>query len=94
MQRHSDEPFVILGVNTDQDKDMYRKKADEMKVTWRSAWDGSTGGPITKQYRVNSFPSIHVIDAEGRLRFMNVRGPALEKAVEQLLKELEEEGAG
>ena len=91
MKRHQDEPFAILGVNTDGDKDVYREKAEELGVTWRSAWQGSTSGPITSQWRVSAYPTIHVIDSEGRIRYLNVRGQQLEQAVEELLAELRAE---
>ena len=41
VQRYSDRPFVLLGVNSDKDKQQYRRKAKAMGVTWRSAWLGS-----------------------------------------------------
>ena len=91
MKRHQDEPFAILGVNTDDDKDVYREKAEELGVTWRSAWQGSTSGPITSQWRVNAYPTIHVIDGKGRIRYMNVRGQDLDEAVEVLLHEMREQ---
>jgi len=88
VQRHEDDPFALIGVNTDRSKEQYRTKAQEMSVTWRSAWQGSTSGPITSLYQVGSYPTIHVIDAEGRLRYKNVRGHALERAVAALLEEM------
>jgi hypothetical protein len=94
VKRYSDEPLVILGVNTDGDKDMYRSKADEMGVTWRSAWQGSTSGPITSQYRVQGYPTMHVIGPDGRLRYMNVRGKQIEAAVEKLLAEIRKDPGG
>ena len=37
VERHRDEPFAIVGVNTDDDVDDYRKKLADYGVTWRSA---------------------------------------------------------
>ncbi len=88
MQRHADEPFAVLGVNTDQDKEEYRRQAKEYGVTWRSAWQGSTTGPITAMWGVNAYPTIHVIDAEGRLRAVGVRGDAVDRMVERLLGDM------
>ena len=88
MQRHRDDPFALVGVNTDRSKDKYRKKAEEMGVNWRSAWQGSTSGPITAQWQVQAYPTTYVIDAEGRLRYRNVHGEDLDRAVAALLDEM------
>ena len=55
-------------------------------MAWRSWWDGgSTRGPIASQYFVTGWPTIFVIDHQGIIRFKNVRGEELDRAVEQLL---------
>jgi hypothetical protein len=87
VERHRDEPFAIVGVNTDDDKDDYRKKAVEFGVTWRSAWQGSTGGPIPSAWGVDSYPTIFVLDAEHVIRHVNARGEELERVVGELLAE-------
>lgn len=89
MERHQDDPFVLLGINTDSSKDEYRKKAQELGVTWRSAWQGSTNGPIPTQWRVQGYPTKFVLDAEGRIRhtFAGVRKAELEKVVDELIAE-------
>ncbi len=78
-------PFALLGVNSDK-KGEVLKAVDRENIVWRSWWDGgSTHGPIASQYSVSGWPTIYVIDHQGIIRFKNVRGEQLEKAVEQLL---------
>src|SRR5262245_14782539 len=85
------QPFALLGVNTDKDLNDVKHQSMDQGVSWRSWFDGSTGGPICKQYKVTSFPTIFVLDHKGVIRYKNVRGDDMEKAVETLLKELENE---
>jgi hypothetical protein len=59
-----------------------------MGVTWRSAWDGSTSGPIATAWNVHGWPTIYVIDAKGVIRFKNVRGEQMDEAVDKLLAEV------
>src|SRR5262245_60899168 len=84
-------PFALIGINTDSNKNDVKKKSKEMQVTWRSFFDGSTSGKICKAWRVTGFPTICIVDHKGVVRYKNLRGEAMEEAVEKLLKELEAE---
>ena len=92
VKRLADKPFALLGVNSDDDKDKLKKVLEEEKITWRSWWDGgSTEGPIATKYNVRGWPTIYVLDAKGVIRYKDVRGEAMDKAVDALLKEMEKE---
>ena len=90
--RLKDKPFALLGVNSDRDKLDYAVQAVENGITWRSFWNGpkGTSGPISNKWNVGSWPTIYVIDPKGVIRFKNVRGEAMDKAVDQLLAEMEQ----
>lgn len=88
VKRLADQPFVLLGINSDP-ADTYRAKRVEMEVTWPSFWDGgTTSGPIASRWGVSGWPTIYVLDHLGRIRFQGPRGEAMDKAVDQLLAEL------
>jgi len=86
-------PFALLGINSDTDKDELKKVMEKESITWRSWWDGPKGtdGPLSKKWNVRGWPTIYVLDAEGVIRFKDVFEEELDKAVDELLKEL---GAG
>jgi peroxiredoxin len=79
--------FAILGVNVDPDAETVRILTSEGVVTWRSWWDGA-GRAICKEWNVSGFPTIYVIDVSGVIRYKNVRGKALDVAIETLLAEV------
>jgi len=58
-------------------------------VTWTSTWQGTGANPIADLYQVFGYPTIYVLDAEGRVRFKNVQGKSLDKAVAELLAEID-----
>ncbi len=91
VSRLRDKPFVLLGVNTDSDKQTLRKLISTGEVTWKCWWDGAMDGPISKAWDVKGFPSVVVLDANGVIRHsgVSVRRESLDKAVDGLLKELE-----
>jgi peroxiredoxin len=90
VKRLEGKPFALLGVNSDS-KDRVRQAMKKENITWRSWWDGgNTGGPIAKAWNVSGWPTIYVLDAKGVIRYKNVREKQMDKAVDALLKELED----
>lgn len=96
VQRLADEPFALIGVNSDDDLEALRPRLEEEQITWRSFWNGpkGTSGPISARWNVSGWPTIYVIDHKGVIRFRNVRGEAMDKAVDQLLEEMRSEAGG
>jgi hypothetical protein len=94
VKRLEDKPFALLGINSDVDKDELKKAMEKEHITWRSFWNGpeGTSGPISTKWNVRSWPTIYVVDAKGLIRFKNVRGEAMDKAVDMLLAEMEKDG--
>jgi hypothetical protein len=90
VKRLENEPFALIGVNSDGDLDKLRPRLKEENITWRSFWNGEKGtsGPISSRWNVSGWPTIYIIDHEGRIRFKNARGEAMDKAVDQLLEEM------
>ena len=80
--------FVFLGINSDEDRDELKKTLEKEQITWRSWWDqGSPDGPIQMRWDVTERPAIYVLDARGVIRFKDVKGEELDKAVDTLLAE-------
>jgi len=87
VERLKDQPFALIGVNSDP-KDKIKGMCDKEGITWRNAVEGSTNGPIPSKWNVRAWPTIYVIDAKGVIRYKNVRGKGMDEAVDALLKEL------
>ena len=87
VERHDSESFTLLGINTGDSEETFREKSKELGVTWTCAYQGQFETPIADLYQVEAYPTILVLDAEGRIRYKNVRGQALTDAVAKLLAE-------
>ena len=92
VKRLADEPFALIGVNSDADKTKLRPRMIEENITWRSFWNGpkGTSGPISAKWGVYAWPTIYILDHKGVIRFKGPRGEAMDKAVDQLLAEMGE----
>ena len=83
-------PFALIGVNSDSDRKALPPILKKEQITWRSFWNGgSTNGPISNAWKVRGWPTIYVLDGNGVIRYRDVRGPAMDRAVDELLAELD-----
>jgi len=88
VSRLADEPFALVGVNSDPADD-FRAAIEREGITWRSFWDGGDiKGPISTKWGVMAWPTIFILDHEGIIRGKNVREEALDEIVDQLLEEM------
>jgi hypothetical protein len=90
VERLKDQPFVLVGVNSDPDLALLKKRMTEENITWPSFWNGPKGtyGPISAKWNVKGWPTIYVLDHKGVIRFRGVRGEEMDKAVDELLAEM------
>ncbi len=87
VQLHKDDPFALIGIATDQDKDEYLRRARAEGIAWRNAWAGGTAGTWPTTWGVQRYPTIYVLDAKGVLRAANARGAELARVVKGLVEE-------
>lgn len=82
---------VLLGVNSDDDLETIRTAKQEKGLAYRTWWDGHaeepTGGPIATAWRVNGWPAIYILDAEGVIRYANRNKAEVVAAVDELVEE-------
>jgi len=89
VEKYADQPFAIVGINSDKDRSKLKERMAEENISWKSFYDGGgTGGPIASTWNVSGWPTIYVIDGAGRIRFKNVRGDSLDAALEELMAEV------
>ena len=80
---------MLLGINSDTDRQQLKRTIKKERLTWRSWWDkGSTNGPIQTQWQVTRRPTIFVLDAKGVIRHKDGDEQQLAKVIDRLLKEV------
>lgn len=92
VKKNKTKPFALLGINSDKDSSEAARRCKSEDMTWRSWADGSTRGPISSAWGIRGWPTIYVLDGKGVIRYKNVRGEELEKAVKKLLLTVDRSG--
>ncbi len=85
VERLKDEPFALIGINSDGDAKECNEILKREGISWRQAIDGDTSGPWATKWNVQGWPTIYVLDAQGVIRARDVRDEAMEKTVLELL---------
>ena len=91
VERMKGRPFVLIGVNGDDDRAKAKAVAVKEGMNWRSFWDGGRLEGISVKWGVSVWPTVYLIDDRGRIRDEStaLRGHDLDQAVEALVAEAE-----
>jgi len=96
VKRLEGKPFTIIGVNSDQYGDNFKKQMEKHQVTWRS-FKNERGGEtpaIATEWNVRGWPTLYLIDHKGVIRKKWVGSPGdkvMDEEIEKLVK-LAEDG--
>lgn len=90
VERMKGKPFVLISVSFDDKKETLTDFLEKEKMPWVHWWNGRKE-EMTQQLNIRFFPTIFVLDGKGVIRYKGVRGEAMDRAVETLLKEIEDE---
>jgi thiol-disulfide isomerase/thioredoxin len=81
-----DKPFAFISVSADDTRKELVEFLEKTEMPWTQWWDGAK--KVQEAYKVEFFPTIYVIDANGIIRYKHVRGKEMDEAVDALLKEM------
>jgi len=86
--KYHDKGFEIIGISLDRDgdKDKLISFTKEHNMPWRQFFDGKFwSNELAVKYGIQSIPATFLLDGSGKIIGKNVRGPALEPAVQKAL---------
>lgn len=86
--RYHNKGLNIIGVSLDKKKESWLKAIQDDNLQWSHVsnlqfWQE----PIAKAYGVRSIPATFIVDEDGNVIAKNLRGPALEEKIAELLGE-------
>ncbi len=86
VERLKDKPFALVSISFDAEKKTLTDFLAKEKMPWTHWWNGAEG-KLMDTLNIEHYPTIFVVDPAGVIRFKEIRGEELEKAVNVLLAE-------
>lgn len=84
-EKYKDQKFEIIGISLDHGRAVLDSYTQKENITWQQFLDST--GTVTKMYNVTGIPATFLIDGDGIVRKVGLRGRVLEAAVAELVKE-------
>ncbi|HWV69198.1 TlpA disulfide reductase family protein [Chitinophaga sp.] len=86
-QQYKGKNFTILGVSLDKTKDKWQEAIKADGLAWNHVsdlkfWDSA----VVPLYGLNAIPTNFLLDPQGKVIASNLRGPALEAKLQEVLK--------
>lgn len=86
-KKYHDKGLNILGVSLDRKAEDWKKAIEDDGLTWNHVSHVQYfNDPVAKLYNVDAIPAAFLLDENGVIIAKNLRGPALEEKVAELLK--------
>ncbi len=83
--KYKEKGFEILGVSLDNNRERWLGAIEKDNLTWQHVSDlKGWSNEVAQQYQVSSIPQTFLLDAEGKIIARNLRGPSLERKLEEL----------
>lgn len=90
VQRLKDDPFALIGINSDGPLEVAAKQLSEGDITWRNAIDETPMGPWATSWNVSGWPTLYLVDAKGVIREKWLGSPGddvLDAKIDELVAE-------
>lgn len=84
MQAQHGDDLAMLSIMADENRKDTEEAVASGKLTWNVTWDQGRG-PITTHWGISGFPTVYVIDAEGQIAAIDLRGEELKAKVAELI---------
>lgn len=86
-EKYRGKNFKVLGVSLDTKKDLWMKAIAEDKLPWKQVCDFKAAeSEVIKLYNISSIPANVLVDPNGKIVGMDLRGKALHDRLAELIK--------
>ena len=78
--------FEVVGVSLDEAKGAVDEFVKARKIPWRQVHNATSHGDLVEAFGVRTIPATFLVDPSGKIIRLEVRGAALDKALETLIR--------
>jgi peroxiredoxin len=79
--------FDVVGVSLDETRAAVQDFIRTRKLPWRQVHNASCGGDFVEAFGVGAIPATFLLDPQGTIIRLELRGPALDQVLSQLIKD-------
>jgi peroxiredoxin len=79
--------FEVVGISLDETKAAVQDFVRTRKLPWRQIHNASCGGDLVEAFGVGAIPATFLLDPQGTIIRLELRGPALDQALSQFMKD-------
>jgi thiol-disulfide isomerase/thioredoxin len=84
--KYRDKGFRVLSVSLDETRGAVADFVRVRKLSWTQIHNATCAGDLVKDFGVGSIPATFLVDPEGKIVRLDLRGAALDKALETLIR--------
>ena len=94
VEEMKDQPFALIGVNSDQTIERAKKAVAENALNWRSFQNQEEGRAraIADDWAVRGWPTVVVLDAEMRIHYRGHDGDEATRVAKKLVAKVQQGG--
>lgn len=79
--------FEIIGISLDKNSSDWKKAVQEMKMKWPQVSDlQGWNSEVARKYNIHAIPATVLLNPEGKVEALNLRGEKLEDKIREVLK--------
>ncbi len=83
-KEYKSQGFEVFAVNYDRTEAAWKKSTERFEVPWPQVWDYATA-TAHADYNVQVIPTNFLVDQDGKILAMNIKGAKLSRKLDQLL---------
>lgn len=84
-QKYHKKGFEVFGVSIDQNTDAWKKAIQEDQTPWIHVCDKE--GKVAKEFGVTVIPHLFLLNPEGKIEAVNIRGEQLSRKLEEIYRD-------
>ena len=84
VEEFGNKQVIVVGVSGDHQRNAIEAATSAGEITWPTLWDGGVNGEIVENWNVRSWPTIVVIDTDGKIATRGISAAALPNMINWL----------